>query len=181
MIEVKESAWVLKPVAVISQFCVIWEWTFLTIPATLTHWLGVAHGKWGLGTNVMVDFTAQQLAPLVICVSCSWRSRRHICMTTTVHLLYQANLLHTDLGNSSNMVPVGLSSWGRIRRGRLVPHLWNYCPIFAMDHGATTNFFSTNPFQFFSTSAMPHQAVAGLGGLPGGITQPSFLRVMKPQ
>lgn len=132
----------------------------MDLPYHICHphsWLGVAHGKWSLSINMMVDFTAQQLAPLVICVFCSWRSRRHICMTTTVQFLHQTNLLHTNLGSSSYMVPVGLSSWGRIRRGKLVPHLWNYCPIFAIDHGATTNFLSTIPFKIFSTSAMPHQ------------------------
>ena len=127
----------------------------MDLPAIFIHWLGAAHGKWGLSTNVIMDFIVQQLVPLVICPSCRWKSRRCFLMATTVYLLHQTNLPHADLASSYYMVPAGLSSWGGIRGGRSVG--WTISPIFAIGHGATTNFFSAIPFQFFSTSAMPQQ------------------------
>ena len=42
------------------------------------HWLGAACGKPGLGTNVMMDFRAQELGPPSTYTPSIWRSGRHI-------------------------------------------------------------------------------------------------------
>lgn len=154
---------------VIRWFRVIQEWTFLILPATFIHWLEAAHGKWDLCTNVMMNFTAPQLVPLVICPSCHWRSRRHILMATTVYLLHKKNLLHTDLAADSYIVSVDLSSWGGIRGGR--PVGWTISSLFAIGHGSTNNFFSAIPFPFFSTSAMLQQNFGRCCHFPDSVTQ----------
>ena len=58
------------------------SWSVL-VPVMHHHWLGAAHGRYGLGTNIAMDFKMQELEPLVGNVPCSWRSRRHIPVATT--------------------------------------------------------------------------------------------------
>ena len=52
-----------------------------SIPVTLSHWLRVAHGKWSLGTYVVMDFRIQHLGP-VSCTPCSWKSKNLLIATT---------------------------------------------------------------------------------------------------
>lgn len=48
------------------------------------HWLGAGRGRYGFGTNIVIDFKVQELEPMVSYAPFSWRYMRCIPVATPI-------------------------------------------------------------------------------------------------